>query len=213
MSEWKRARNDEQIEERVSAILEAAGRVFRKRSYDEVTMMMIAEEAGFTRSNLYRYFKTREEIFLSLFILDAENWTRDVTAAFSEEMDLEGFVVRWTQVLTRQKRLLELSSLLAISLEKNTSEEVYKKTKIVLNQHLEQLISAIQVALPSLKPQEAMSFMATTQVLIAGAWPMGQHSKIQEKVLKELKMPHMKFDFIQYFKSTILIYLKGLGIR
>jgi AcrR family transcriptional regulator len=35
-------------------------------------MQMIAREAGFTRSNLYRYFTTREEIFLTLFTADFE---------------------------------------------------------------------------------------------------------------------------------------------
>ena len=61
---WIRARSKEQIEQRIEAILDAAGTVFQNVPYEKVTMLMIAKEAGSSRSNLYRYFKTREEIFL-----------------------------------------------------------------------------------------------------------------------------------------------------
>lgn len=210
MSNWKRARNEEQIEERVNAVLDAAGRVFQKHPYEEVTMLMIAKEASFTRSNIYRYFKTREEIFLSLFLLDVEKWAREVNSSFSTKMKLEEFVDHWTEILCKHNRLLELSPLLNTSLEKNTSEEVYRKTKLTLNRQMEEIASSAQKALPFLTEKDAMMFVATNQVILAGAWPMGQHTKMQEKVLKELAMPHLKIDFVSFFKNTILTYLKGL---
>lgn len=42
-------------------------RLFKKRGYENVTLNGIAVEAGFTKSNLYRSFSSREEIFLSIF--------------------------------------------------------------------------------------------------------------------------------------------------
>ena len=33
-------------------------------SFEEITFVLIAKEAQFTRSNLYKYFNSKEEIFL-----------------------------------------------------------------------------------------------------------------------------------------------------
>ena len=59
---WERARSEEQIEYRVNEILKATAKLYEEHRFEEITFVMIAKEAGFTRSNLYRYFKTKEDI-------------------------------------------------------------------------------------------------------------------------------------------------------
>ena len=60
---WVRARNEEQIEQRISEIVDATARLYESHRFEEITFAMIAKEADFTRSNLYRYFATKEDIF------------------------------------------------------------------------------------------------------------------------------------------------------
>jgi len=74
---WQRARTREQITERAGSILAAAARLFETRKYEEVTLQNIAIEAGFTRSNVYRYFQTRQTIFLELYKYDLSVWVTD----------------------------------------------------------------------------------------------------------------------------------------
>jgi TetR/AcrR family transcriptional regulator len=207
---WQRARKDEQIEQRVQAILDAAGKVFQKEPYEKVTMQMIAMEAEFTRSNLYRYFKTREEIFLALFMSDADKWAHQVISAFTQKETPETFVKKWTEILCRQKRLLELSPLLSLSLEKNTSENIYRYTKLALSERMSEVVPALQKALPSLTAGQFFEFLLTHQALLAGAWPMTQYSEMQNKVLDEIVLPHFKIDFATFYEKAILMYLRGV---
>jgi TetR/AcrR family transcriptional regulator len=210
-SSWTRARSSEQIEQRVKAILDAAGRVFHKEPYENVTLQMIAKEAGFTRSNLYRYFATREEIFLELFVSDIDAWARQAASVFTKKISIAAFAKKWTEVLCQQRRLLELSPLLSLSLEKNTSEEVYRKTKLALIGRMQTVIPALRKAIPSLSLEQWYDFLLTHQALLAGAWPMAQYSEMQQKVLQELALPQMQIDFTAFYRKAILFYLSGMA--
>lgn len=208
---WKRARSDEQIGLRVNAVIEAAGRVFQNTPYENVTMLMIAREAKFTRSNLYRYFKTREEIFLALFMADIDTWAQQVTAAFSRPETPESFSTKWTEILCRQKRLLKLAPLLALSLEKNLSPDIYLRTKLALHERISAVIPVLQKALPALDATQCHDFILFHQALLAGAWPMTQYSEMQKQTLDNNGLQDFKIDFTAFYKKSILMYLRGIG--
>ena len=64
MSYYIRARSPEQKQERMEAIMAAADKLFQKQPYHQFNMGTIAEELGWSRSNLYKYAATQEEISL-----------------------------------------------------------------------------------------------------------------------------------------------------
>jgi AcrR family transcriptional regulator len=65
-------RKDVEREARRRFILDAARRVFAKKGVEDTSMDDIAGEAEYTRRTLYAYFKSRDEIYLSIFIEDME---------------------------------------------------------------------------------------------------------------------------------------------
>lgn len=209
---WQRARSSEQVQERVSEILEGAAAVFLSAPYEKATMQMIAREAGFTRSNLYRYFNTREEIFLALLMKDLDAWARSILAAFTGGESTESFAKRWTEVLCRQARLLRLTPLLTITLEKNTSEDVYRRTKLTLHEKMTAIVPHLQRALPSLSDEQVFEFLLFHQALLSGARPMARYSEMQLRVLDELKLQVLKIDFAAFYERAVLMYLRGVLI-
>jgi TetR/AcrR family transcriptional repressor of nem operon len=52
----------EQVAENRRTILDAAGRLFRERGYDAVTVAEIMQAAGLTHGGFYGYFKSKEEL-------------------------------------------------------------------------------------------------------------------------------------------------------
>ncbi len=66
MADFERARSLEQKEARIEEIKAAAESLFNEVPYHEITLSMIADRLSWTRANLYRYFKSKEEIFLDL---------------------------------------------------------------------------------------------------------------------------------------------------
>ena len=75
---WQRARSEEQKKQRISEIVSATAWLYKKHSFEQISFALIAKEAGFTRSNLYKYFSSKEEIFLVFLIQDTRLWREDL---------------------------------------------------------------------------------------------------------------------------------------
>ncbi len=64
----KRARSDDEKEARRAAILGAAREMIARRGFDGVTMSAVAKRAGVSKGTLYLYVRSKEELFLALFV-------------------------------------------------------------------------------------------------------------------------------------------------
>ena len=62
----KRAINKEQKLERKKNILKTALELFKKSSFHEININDIAKKTGIAKGTVFLYFKTKEELFLSL---------------------------------------------------------------------------------------------------------------------------------------------------
>lgn len=66
MAEYIRARSDEHKDERMNDIKKVTDELFSKTPYHEINLKMIADSLSWSRTNLYKYVTTKEEIFLEV---------------------------------------------------------------------------------------------------------------------------------------------------
>jgi AcrR family transcriptional regulator len=149
--DWIRARKPEQVELRRQAILQAAGRLFADRGYDAVTLDGIARGAGTAKSNLYRYFASKEAIYTHIYLHEMRLWadcfvqtTADVPVG-----DVERFAAVAAHSVNDCPRLAELMTLLAGVLERNLAEEQAVPFKLGIAALLEQPVAAVRRCSPS----------------------------------------------------------------
>ena len=74
---FQRARKPEEQKLRREAILAAAAELFDAEGPQGAGLNAIAAKAGFTKSNVYRYFESREEVLMSLFLSELESFVGD----------------------------------------------------------------------------------------------------------------------------------------
>ena len=67
MTDFVRARSEEQKQARMAEIKAAADSLFNSVTYQEITLSTIAGKLSWTRANLYKYVTTKEEIYLEIF--------------------------------------------------------------------------------------------------------------------------------------------------
>ena len=84
MTDYIRARSPEQKQERMDAIMQAADALFREQPYHQITMGTIAKQLGWSRSNLYKYAATQEEIFLALHSAKNRAWLEELAARLAD---------------------------------------------------------------------------------------------------------------------------------
>lgn len=210
METWQRARSEDQVEQRINQILESAALLFRTHNYQDVTITKIANQAGFTRSNIYRYFATREDIFMSLLIGESQIWLEDIKAGFTRPMDTDDFVRSWVKILEKNMLLVEMTPLLAPFLEQHCSPEIYIKMKKDMNSATHSIVQSIRRSLPDIDNDQAIELIRVNQALIAGLYPMTRRTKWQDETIVRLELPAMKFDFIDELTKALQIYVRGL---
>lgn len=208
---WERARTDKQKEQRISEIVAATERLYDKYDFDEITFVLIAEEANFTRSNLYKYFKTKEEIFLEFMRNDINIYTTNLVKEFSKrkKYSTDQFVKTWVKVLVKNKRLLNLFGILFSSLEKNCSFESLTEFKLATKDDLSSIVEMLCRIFPGLEQEKAMDFFYMQFASAVGLYQMTNHSELQEKVLEQPELREFKIEFETYYKLIIEHLING----
>src|SRR4051794_37260684 len=74
----RRARKDEEKQERRQAILDTAWQLFQTTAYPALTMAEVAERAGLAKGTIYLYFKTKEQLFLALQAQQLQEWFAEI---------------------------------------------------------------------------------------------------------------------------------------
>lgn len=209
---WERARSEEQKKQRISGIIEATARLYETRSFDEITFVLIAREAEFTRSNLYKYFKSKEEIFLEFIKHDIVLWRKEVVARLKpgQISSVEKFASVWVNLQAKHERLVKLLSILHNSLEKNVSIEKLTAFKRMAKDELFILAEAICMVFPKLSIEKAATFIQLQLAAATGLFQMTDLSETQQQILENPEFAVLKLDFASSFQEMIEYLLRGL---
>lgn len=210
--DWKRARSDEQKEQRVKEIIAATERLYNKSKYQNITFAKIAKEAGFTRSNLYKYFRSKEDIFLELLISDFRSWKNDIKQQFNDDdiLLIDDFAKKWINALNNNQRLIELISILYLHLEKEATYDSLLKLKSEFNKEFFETVQLISNKLPGLNEDKAIKFFNMQNALVVGLIQTCDLSENQVKILERKEFSHYKIDFDQTLKESIIFILNGI---
>ena len=145
MSDYQRARSPEQKAERMEAIMDAAERLFAQLPYHEINMGLIAKELGWSRSNLYKYASTQEEVFLALHSRANRSYVGDLVANLKNApLSNETFAKRWAVVTSDHPEFLRYQDILIAIIESNASLDRLVEFKSAFAQMVGPLIEIIQ---------------------------------------------------------------------
>ena len=117
--------SEEQAQARRDEIVNACAELYETMSFRDITLKEIGQRTSFTRTSIYNYFETREEIFLALTQREYEAWTADLNAlaAREEPLTAEEFASALARTLERRSRLLKLMAMNLYDMEANTRLE------------------------------------------------------------------------------------------
>lgn len=124
MAEYIRARSPEHKQERMDAIMTAADTLFAERPYHQITMGAIAEALGWSRSNLYKYASTQEEVFLALHSAKNRAWIEELADKLADApLPSEDFARIWAEVTERHGGFLRYQEIIIAIIESNVTLE------------------------------------------------------------------------------------------
>ncbi|NPC94696.1 TetR/AcrR family transcriptional regulator [Bacillus sp. WMMC1349] len=209
---WRRARSKEQIEFRKKEILDAAYQLFEKKEYESISLNSIARELQISKPSIYRYFSSREEIFLDIyshvFELFYENLIEEFST-FSMNPMPEHVGNCWVKVYLNHEKLLNLMPLLGIALEKNSSESflrTFKEKNIQLQQNIAGKIVELY---PKLTIQAGFYIQYYAFLLASSHWSLTNTDQVMENILSEYRYMNINYSFEYVVSRGIEAHIKG----
>lgn len=213
-TQWKRARKPAQKAERREAILEAAKRLFAEKSYEEVSLNSIARESGMSKPNVYRYFSSREEIFLQILAEEHDRFTAGISAKLDhadKTCPVDEIVRIWVEESQLNTNLMILLPQLGSSLEKNSSVEQLVPFKKRGFQQIAELAEKHNKLYPSLSVETWGEVISCTVALLAGMWPLCNGGDVVEQAMAHPEVNLPAWDFAEKMTFSLKALILGVG--
>lgn len=178
---WKRARNKEQKAQRVEELVNAAKSLLSKTDYHEITFSMIAKEAGFTRSNIYKYFSCKEEVLVELFRKDLHDWRCRLSETLKDDVSINRFSEVWAGHLVDSRRMVFLFTALCFDTRKKKSEGYFAEFNRIINDEFQILSEKINALFPMLSQDKAHDFLRLQTAAVLGIFAMNGSLPVHEQ--------------------------------
>lgn len=207
---FQRARQPAQIEQRREAILRAGLILFQRRGLENVSLNDIAREVGLAKSNIYRYFDSREHIYLVILQRLAAEFEQRLYSALGGikgERTVAKVAEAVVAAYLESPEYGELITVVNSVLEKKLTPELIMNFRTVFRQRRERVADALASALPGSTRDRLLPLTLHIFLHVPGLWTFCFPRTDAEKLLKGPEHRHLKFDFkdeMTFFLRTIL---------
>ena len=117
--------SDELTQARKDEIVNACAELYETMGFRDITIRDIGAKTSFTRTSIYNYFQTKEEIFLALLQREHETWIADLEEIIqgNESLSVDGFADTLAHTLEKRVCMLKLMSRNLYDMEGNSRLE------------------------------------------------------------------------------------------
>ena len=117
--------SEELTNARKEEIINACATLYATKGFKDISIRDIGAKTSFTRTSIYNYFQTKEEIFLALLQREHEEWIADLKAIIRnhESLSAVGFADALAHTLEKRMLLLKIMSMNHFDMEENSREE------------------------------------------------------------------------------------------
>jgi AcrR family transcriptional regulator len=211
---FQRARQPAQKAQRRQAVLDAAAALLEEGGLEAVNLAAIAARAGVVKSNLYRYFESREEILVRLLVADMEEMCAGLernpaARAGVGRDDLALIANNLATEFAARPRLCLLTSVLASTLERNISEDTLYELKGDIMAVAVRMVNALHAAAPALGVEACTVAGHTIFALVAGLWPMANPAPPVQAAMERLQLEAYCGHFARDLEAGIHALLAG----
>lgn len=199
----------ETVDIRKEEIINACEKLYKNNNFKDITIKSIGEETTFSRTSIYNYFETKEEIFLALFTREYEKWIKDLEELYSknEKLTKEEFADKLAHTIEKRKNLLKLLSMNMYDMEENSRIEELIKFKTAYGKSIEMVRKCIDKFFKEMTEEEKEKFIFSFFPFMYGIYPYAQVTEKQKLAMENAKI---SFKYLSIYEITYNGLLKLL---
>jgi AcrR family transcriptional regulator len=219
---FQRARSQEQRETRRQAILGAAAAMLAEMPVAEVTLNELSRRAGLAKSNVLRYFESREAVLLELLDSAWQEWLAQLDKELAGGIDAGSPVASRADQLAAavaaslaiRPMLCDLVSAQAAVLERNVSPQVAAQYKRASVTGIAALGDLLLRSVPELGEPDAFRLAGATVMTTAALWPHTHPSAAMlAAYAADPELAALRLDFTATLAEVLEVMIAGLLAR
>ena len=193
-------------------IVDACRKLYESMSFKEITLKEIGQQTSFTRTSIYNYFETKEEIFLALFQQEYELFVRDLDALCAENMALspEELADALARALSNRPLMLKLLSMNLYDMEANSRMERLVEFKTAYGASVAALDRCLRKFVPSLDDAGRQSFLYSLLPFVYGLYPYTVVTEKQREAMEEAGISYVYMSTYDMACTFLRTLLRGL---
>lgn len=191
---------------RKEEIIAACRKLYETMSFKEITLKEIGQQTSFTRTSIYNYFETKEEIFLALFAREYEYFSQDLDRLCeqNETLTLDQLASALARALERRPLMLKLLSMNMYDMEANSRMERLVAFKKAYGASKDALDRCLKRFVPALNEKGRQTFLYAFLPFVYGLYPYTMVTEKQKQSMREAGISYvymstyeMAYDFIR----------------
>ena len=197
------------VDIRKEEIINACEKLYKNNNFKEITIKSIGEKTTFSRTSIYNYFQTKEEIFLALFQREYEKWIDDLNKVYDENDKLtkEVFASKLAHTIEKRPMLLKLLSMNLYDMEENSRIEALVNFKTAYGNSIKTVKKCLDKFSITMNEQDKNEFIFSFFPLMYGIYPYTFVTQKQKKAMEKAGVP---FEYLTIYNIAYKGILKLL---
>lgn len=197
--------SEELTNARKDEIINACASLYKTMGFKDITIRDIGAETSFTRTAIYNYFQTKEEIFLALLQREHEAWISDLEKITREheEMTVGNFADALARSLEKRGCMLKLMSMNLYDMEGNSRMDNLVAFKEVYARALRSVSCCLEKFFPQMTVNDIQEFLYTFFPFLFGVYPYTTATDKQKEAMKIAHVNYAHYSVYEIVKSFV----------
>ncbi len=193
--------SEELTNARKEEIIHACASLYETMSFKDITIKEIGAVTSFTRTSIYNYFQTKEEIFLALLQQEYERWIADLDeiAAVHDTMTNDELAQSLAHSLERRALLLKLMSMNHYDMEENSRIERLVEFKVAYGESIRAVARMLEKFRPQMGPADRKQFLYAFFPFIYGVYP---YTTVTDKQKEAMEKAGTNFVYLSVYEMV-----------
>ena len=197
---------------RKEEIISACRKLYETMSFKDITLKEIGKQTSFTRTSIYNYFETKEEIFLALFAQEYELFAKDLDGLREqrEMLSPDELSSELAHALERRPLMLKLLSMNLYDMEANSRMERLVEFKKAYGESSAAVDRCLKKFVPDFTEENRQTFLYAFLPFVYGLYPYTVVTEKQRLAMKEAGIPYVYMSTYEMAYTFIRTLLGGL---
>lgn len=195
----QRARSPEEKTQRREQIITAAAELLDGRRFGDFTLTDVARRTGLSKAALYRYFRSRELLFLAVY-------RREYSALIGEVETLppDAVFAELPEQLVGRPLFCQLTAILHVALETGLSESEARDFKQFLLDGTQRLSARLSTA-SDRSEADCFDYLMRCQQALIGCWHLGHPAEMADRVMRTPPLDRFRVAFAPALREHLAI--------